>query len=58
MEEVFLLKHFSFLDKALLNLSVDWQRSFQFADNRGFGGWGGLGISILFKTLANNESMD
>lgn len=37
------------INKAPLNLSVDWQPSFEFADNRGFaGGWGGLGIRYTF----------
>lgn len=32
-----------------LNLSVDWQPSFEFADNRGFAGsWGGVGIRYTF----------
>lgn len=37
------------INKAALNLSIDWQPSFEFADNRGFaGGWGGLGIRYTF----------
>ncbi len=37
------------INKAPLNLSIDWQPSFEFADNRGFeGGWGGLGIRYTF----------
>lgn len=32
-----------------LNLSLDWQPSFEFGDNRGFvGSWGGLGIRYTF----------
>lgn len=32
-----------------LNLSIDWQPSFEFADNRGFSGsWAGLGIRYTF----------
>jgi hypothetical protein len=34
---------------APINLSIDWQPSFEFADNRGFAGsWGGLGIRYTF----------
>src|SRR5262245_14277293 len=34
---------------APINLSIDWQPSFEFGDNRGFyGGWGGLGIRYTF----------
>ncbi len=34
---------------APINLSVDWQPSFEFGDNRGFyGSWGGLGIRYTF----------
>ncbi|HSU28540.1 MAG TPA: hypothetical protein VLJ68_09180 [Chitinophagaceae bacterium] len=34
---------------APLNLSLDWQPSFEFGDNRGFAGsWGGLGIRYTF----------
>lgn len=37
------------INKAPLNLSLDWQPSFEFADNRGFvGSWGGLGIRYTF----------
>ncbi len=37
------------INKAPLNLSVDWQPSFEFADNRGFSGsWGGVGIRYTF----------
>lgn len=37
------------INKAPLNLSVDWQPSFEFADNRGFvGSWGGIGIRYTF----------
>jgi hypothetical protein len=37
------------INKAPLNLSLDWQPSFEFADNRGFeGGWFGLGIRYTF----------
>lgn len=37
------------INKAPLNLSIDWQPSFEFADNRGFvGSWGGLGIRYTF----------
>jgi hypothetical protein len=33
-----------------LNLSLDWQPSFEFGDNRGFiGAWGGLAIRYTFK---------
>ncbi len=35
--------------KAPLNMSLDWQPSFEFGDNRGFvGSWGGLGIRYTF----------
>ena len=34
---------------APINLSVDWQPSFEFGDNQGFvGSWGGLGIRYTF----------
>ena len=34
---------------APINLSIDWQPSFEFGDNRGFvGSWGGLGIRYTF----------
>jgi hypothetical protein len=34
---------------APINISLDWQPSFEFGDNRGFyGGWGGLGIRYTF----------
>lgn len=37
------------INKAPLNLSIDWQPTFEFADNRGFeGGWGGAGIRYTF----------
>ena len=37
------------INKAPLNLSIDWQPSFEFADGRGFvGSWGGLGIRYAF----------
>jgi hypothetical protein len=37
------------INKAPLNLSIDWQPSFEFADGRGFAGsWGGLGIRYTF----------
>lgn len=37
------------INKAPLNLSVDWQPSFEFADNRGFAGsWGGFGVRYTF----------
>jgi hypothetical protein len=37
------------INKAPLNLSIDWQPSFEFGDNRGFvGSWGGLGIRYTF----------
>lgn len=33
-----------------INLSIDWQPSFEFGDNRGFiYSWGGLGIRYTFK---------
>jgi hypothetical protein len=36
-------------DGAPINLSLDWQPSFEFGTNRGFyGGWGGLGIRYTF----------
>jgi len=32
-----------------VNISLDWQPSFEFGDNRGFAGsWGGLGIRYTF----------
>lgn len=35
---------------APINLSIDWQPSFEFGDNRGFIGiWGGLGVRYTFK---------
>jgi hypothetical protein len=35
---------------APINLSVDWQPSFEFGDNQGFiGSWGGLGIRYTFN---------
>jgi hypothetical protein len=34
---------------APINLSIDWQPSIEFGDNRGFfGGWGGLGVRYTF----------
>ena len=34
---------------APINMSIDWQPSFEFGDGRGFyGGWGGLGIRYTF----------
>lgn len=34
---------------APINVSLDWQPSFEFGDNRGFvGSWGGLGIRYTF----------
>lgn len=37
------------INKAPLNLSIDWQPSFEFGENRGFAGsWGGLGIRYTF----------
>lgn len=34
---------------APINMSLDWQPSFEFGDNRGFAGsWGGLGIRYTF----------
>jgi hypothetical protein len=34
---------------APINVSIDWQPSFEFGDNRGFyGSWGGLGIRYTF----------
>lgn len=36
-------------NKAPINVSIDWQPSFEFGDNRGFvGNWGGLGIRYAF----------
>ncbi len=33
-----------------LNISLDWQPSFEFGDNRGFvGSWGGLGVRYTFN---------
>lgn len=35
---------------APINMSIDWQPSFEFGDNRGFiGSWGGLGIRYTFN---------
>lgn len=31
-----------------LNLSLDWQPSFEFGNGSGFEGWGGLSIRIIF----------
>lgn len=37
------------INGAPLDLSLDWQPSFEFGDNRGFvGSWGGLGIRYTF----------
>lgn len=37
-------------DGVPINLSLDWQPSFEFGDNQGFmGSWGGLGIRYTFK---------
>jgi hypothetical protein len=37
------------INKAPLNLSLDWQPSFEFGTGRGFSGnWGGLGIRYTF----------
>jgi hypothetical protein len=37
------------VNKAPLNLSIDWQPSFEFGTGRGFtGSWGGLGIRYTF----------
>jgi hypothetical protein len=34
---------------APVNISLDWQPSFEFGDNRGFvGSWGGLGVRYTF----------
>ena len=34
---------------APINISLDWQPSFEFGDGRGFyGGWGGLGVRYTF----------
>jgi hypothetical protein len=36
-------------DQAPINLSLDWQPSFEFGVNRGFiGSWGGLGVRYTF----------
>ena len=36
-------------NRAPINLSIDWQPSFEFADGHGFvGSWGGLGIRYTF----------
>jgi hypothetical protein len=36
-------------NKAPINISLDWQPSFEFGNNRGFvGSWGGLGIRYAF----------
>jgi hypothetical protein len=37
------------INKAPINLSIDWQPSFEFGETRGFiGSWGGLGIRYAF----------
>ncbi|TDH26200.1 hypothetical protein EXU57_11970 [Segetibacter sp. 3557_3] len=37
------------INKAPLNLSVDWQPSYEFGEDRGFtGNWGGVGIRYTF----------
>ena len=33
---------------APINLSIDWQPSFEFGNGSGFEGWGGLGVRIAF----------
>ncbi len=33
---------------APLNISLDWQPSFEFGDGSGFEGWGGLGVRFTF----------
>jgi hypothetical protein len=33
---------------APLNISLDWQPSFEFGDGSGFEGWGGLGVRYTF----------
>lgn len=36
-------------DRAPINLSLDWQPSIEFGNNRGFyGGWGGIGVRYTF----------
>ena len=36
-------------NKAPINISLDWQPTFEFGENRGFvGSWGGLGIRYAF----------
>ncbi len=37
------------INSAPINLSLDWQPSFEFADGRGFAGsWGGFGVRYTF----------
>ncbi len=37
------------INNAPINLSIDWQPSFEFGENRGFvGSWGGIGIRYTF----------
>lgn len=37
------------INKAPINLSIDWQPSFEFGNDRGFvGSWGGLGVRYTF----------
>lgn len=37
------------INSAPINISLDWQPSFEFGDDRGFlGSWGGLGIRYTF----------
>jgi hypothetical protein len=37
------------INKAPINLSIDWQPSYEFGDSRGFvGSWGGVGIRYAF----------
>jgi hypothetical protein len=37
------------INSAPINISLDWQPSFEFGDHRGFvGSWGGLGIRYTF----------
>jgi hypothetical protein len=33
---------------APLNLSIDWQPSFEFGNGSGFEGWGGIGVRFTF----------
>ncbi len=37
------------INRAPINISIDWQPSFEFGANRGFvGSWGGLGVRYTF----------